>query len=180
MGDIGTIHTKSGKMLTVRPLGAEDVDECMRYINTLIAEDTFILMSGNPVTRDEEMKWVEGALKDVEHKQAVTLLIFDGKNLIANSSIKKRPRRVSHIGDFGITVVKEYRGQGVGKQLMNLVLEEAKKIGIQIAVLEAFGNNEIACSMYQKLGFETFGTLPKSAAFRGELIDLISMYKRLI
>ena len=179
MGDVGTIHTKSGKTLTVRPPRLTDVDECMRYINTLITEDTFILMSGNPVTRDEEMNWVEGALKDVEHKQAVTLLIFDGEKLIANSSLKKRLRRVSHIGDFGITVAKEYRGQGIGKQLMNLVLEEAKKIGIQIAVLEAFGNNEIACSMYQKLGFEAFGLLPKSMTFRGELIDLISMYKRL-
>ncbi len=179
MGDVGTIRTKSGKTLTIRPLAAEDVDECMRYINILIAEDTFILMSGVPVTRDEEVKWLRGALKDVEDKQVVSLLVFDGQKLVANSSIKKRLRRISHIGDFGITVAKEYRGQGIGKQLMNLVLDDAWKIGIQIAVLEAFGNNEIACAMYQALGFREFGRLPKSLVYQGKEIDLILMYKRL-
>lgn len=151
----------------------------MKYINDLIAEDTFIIMSGEPVTRKEETAWLHGVLKDIRNKQAITLLVFDGDTMVANSGIKKRSRRLLHIGDFGITVAKEYRGEGVGRQLMNLVLEKAKKIGIQIAVLEAFGNNKIACLMYQKLGFENYGVLPKSALFRGKLIDLVSMYKRL-
>lgn len=174
-----TITTKSGKKFTVRPPRAEDVQQLLTFINTLIAEDTFIVMAGKPVTIDEETEWLRGTLKDIQNRQAITFLVFDRERLIANSGIKKQLRRLSHIGIFGITVAKEYRGDGVGKQLMSLVLAEAKNIGIEIATLEVFGSNEIACSAYQTLGFTKYGSLQKALTFRGQLIDLHQMYKRL-
>lgn len=174
-----TITTKSGKKFTVRPPRAEDVQQLLTFINTLIAEDTFIVMAGRPVTIEEEGEWLRGTLKDIQNREAITLLVFDGEKLVANSGIRKQIRRLSHIGDFGITVAKEYRGDGVGKQLMSLVLVKAKNIGIEIATLEVFGNNEIACSAYQSLGFTTYGSLPKALTFQGQLIDLHQMYKRL-
>lgn len=174
-----TITTKSGKKLTVRPPRAEDVQQLLTFINTLIAEDTFIVMAGKPVTIEEEADWLRGTLKDIRNREAITLLVFDGEKLVANSGIRKQLRRLSHVGIFGITVAKDYRGDGIGEQLMRLVLKEAKDIGIEIAVLEVFGSNEIACSVYQALGFTKYGSLPKALTFRGQLIDLHQMYKRL-
>jgi ribosomal protein S18 acetylase RimI-like enzyme len=107
----------------------------------------------------------------------VAFYVFDGDRLIANGQIKKRQRRLSHIGDFGITVAKEYRQDGVGSQLMSMLLEEAKSIGVKIVTLEVFSNNERACYVYKKMGFTEFGILPKSVVHRGETINLIQMYK---
>lgn len=173
------ITTKSGKKLVVREPKESDLSELLRYINTLIAEDTFILMSGKPITRQEEATWLRGVLKNIEKKEAVYLLVFDGKKLVANASVVRQQRRLSHIGLFGITVAIEYRGDGLGKQLMNLALEQAKEIGVQMVILEVFGNNDVGCSLYQKLGFERYGVLPKALVFHDLLIDLHQMYKRL-
>jgi len=171
------IITKSGKTLTVRLPKQTDLHQVLTYINDLIAEDTYIIMSGEPVTELEEMEYLTGLLKDIRQKQAVALYVFDGDKLVANGQIKKRVRRLSHIGDFGITVSKEYRQDGVGSQLMSMLLEEAKAIGVKIVTLEVFSNNERACHVYQKMGFTEFGVLPKSVVHRGETINLIQMYK---
>jgi len=173
-----TIIAKSGKTLTIRLPERADLDQVLTYINDLISEDTYIIMSGEPVTEVEEKAYLTSLLNDISQKQAVALYVFDGEKLIANGQIKKRARRLSHIGDFGITVAKEYRQDGVGSQLMKMLLEEAKKIGVTIVTLEVFSNNQQACHVYQKMGFTEFGILPKSVVHRGEIINLIQMYKR--
>ncbi len=173
-----TIITKSGKTLTVRSPKPTDLHQVLTYINDLIAEDTYIIMSGEPVTELEEKAYLMTLLKEVNQKQAVALYVFDGDKLVANGQIKKRSRRLSHIGDFGITVSKEYRQDGVGSQLMVMLLEEAKAIGVKIVTLEVFSNNERACHVYKNMGFTEFGVLPKSVVYRGETINLIQMYKK--
>lgn len=175
-----TITTKSGRTLTIRPPAWSDLDQLLTYINSLIAEDTFIIMAGKPVTESEEMEYLISLLKDIRQKQSVSLCVFDGERLIANGQIKKRPRRIAHIGDFGITVAKDYRRDGVGSQLLQMLLNEAgNKLGIKIVVLEVFSNNQPARYIYQKMGFVEFGVLPKSVVHRGEIIDLVLMYKKL-
>src|SRR3989339_876493 len=172
------ITTKSGKILTARPPEQTDLHQVLTYINELIAEDTYIIMSGEPVTELEENSYLTTLLKEIIQKQAVAFYVFDGEKLIANGQIKKRPRRLSHIGDFGITVAKEYRQDGVGSQLMTMLLKEAKTIGVNIVTLEVFSNNERACHVYQKMGFTEFGVLSTSVVHRGETINLIQMYKK--
>ena len=171
------ITTKSGKILTARPPEQTDLHQVLTYINELIAEDTYIIMSGEPVTELEENSYLTTLLKEISQKQAVAFYVFDGDKLVANGQIKKRVRRLSHIGDFGITVAKGYRQDGAGSQLMKMLLGEAKKIGVKIVTLEVFSNNERACHVYQKMGFTEFGVLPKSVVHRGETINLIQMYK---
>ena len=173
-----TIITKSGKKLTVRLPEQTDLNQVLTYINDLIAEDTYIIMSGEPVTEAEEKNYLTGLIKSINSQEAVCLYVFDGDKLVANGQIKKRVRRLSHLGDFGITVAKEYRQDGVGSQLMSILLEEAKTIGVKIVTLEVFSNNDRACYVYKKMGFTEFGVLPKSVVHREETINLIQMYKK--
>lgn len=164
--------------MTIRLPEQTDLHRVLTYINDLIAEDTYIIMSGEPVTEPDEKKYLTGLIKNIKTQETVCLYVFDGDKLVANGQIKKRQRRLSHIGDFGITVSQEYRQDGIGSQLMNILLEEAKVIGIKIVVLEVFSNNERACYVYKKMGFTEFGVLPKSVVHRGETINLIQMYKK--
>ena len=78
-----------------------------------------------------------------------------------------------HIG-----VDKDFRGEGIGEALMNAVETEAKEIGVKVIELQVFGENKPALNLYKKLGFTSFGVLPRSIDFRGKLIDEVYMYKR--
>lgn len=85
-----------------------------------------------------------------------------------------------HVGTFGITMAKDFRNKGIGTTLMELVLEEAKKLkDLKIITLGVFGNNPIAKNLYKKLGFVEYGYLPKGIVHKGKFVDHIYMYKEI-
>lgn len=47
------------------------------------------------------------------------------------------------------------RGKGLGKQLMSLVDDEAKRLGFKIIRLHVFGFNKVARRLYESCGYET-------------------------
>lgn len=53
-----------------------------------------------------------------------------------------------------ISVVKDYRGKGVGTALIQKTIEWAKKEGMDGLALETQDNNLLACRFYSKCGFK--------------------------
>lgn len=174
--------TKKGKDVIVRYPTKEDVHVLRDYINSLSKEYTFIRFQGEEITLEEEFKYVESILEKIDKNEAVKLLAFHQKLLIGVSDIKLKDKTESHIGLFGLTVGKDFRGEGVGKLLMNLVLEEAKRNikSLKIVTLGVFANNPIAIKMYKKFGFMEYAKLPKGIMHRGKYIDHIYMHRPLL
>ena len=52
-----------------------------------------------------------------------------------------------------LCVKKEYRGQGIAKKMMNVLLEKAMKVGLDKSLLEVRVSNESAINLYENLGF---------------------------
>ena len=88
-------------------------------------------------------------------------------------------RVCSHVGELGISCAKEYRGEGVGSLLMQLVIDEAIHAiaQLEIVTLWVFADNALARQMYKKFGFIEFGILPNGVKRRGKVNDNIQMYK---
>ncbi len=117
----------------------------------------------------------------VNKKECVYILAFIKNDLIACSEITLEPLIKNHIGDFGITVAKKFRGEGIGKILMDLVIKESIKNikNLKIITLECFGINIIGLNLYKKLGFKEYGILPGGLKRRGKYEDAILMYKKI-
>ena len=56
-----------------------------------------------------------------------------------------------------ITVKDTYRGRGLGRQLLEYVLEKARKVNANIATLEVRESNKTARSLYGKMDFLEVG-----------------------
>ena len=54
---------------------------------------------------------------------------------------------------YDVIVEETFRGQGLGKVLMQLCEEEVKKLGLKTLGLHVFGHNSIARKLYLELGF---------------------------
>jgi ribosomal protein S18 acetylase RimI-like enzyme len=54
-------------------------------------------------------------------------------------------------------VVKEHRGKGVSKLLMQRILEDIEDSGITKTILEVSSEQKVAIALYQKFGFEKSG-----------------------
>ncbi len=171
--------TKKGKEIVVRYPAMSDLVEMTNYFNTLSKEQTYIMFQGEQLTLKYEKKYLTDFLKKVNKGEAIKLFAFHNDKLVGVSDIVMQERAANHVGTFGLTVAENYRGEGIGKLLMNLVIQEAKKRipKLKIIQLGVFGNNGIACSLYEKLGFTRFGILPKGIYHQDHYVDHIYMYK---
>jgi len=62
--------------------------------------------------------------------------------------------------EFAISLYKEYRGQGIGTELMKAMLCLLKEKGYRRVTL-AVQHDNYAMKMYEKVGFEVFGAKPE-------------------
>ena len=63
-----------------------------------------------------------------------------------------RPTKSGFI--FELRVGERFRGKGYGKQAMLLIEEKAREMGLQSIGLHVFAYNDVARSLYEKLGYE--------------------------
>lgn len=177
---IDVFITKSGKEIKFRYPNIADVKILTDYINKISNEKTFILYQGEQQTLESETKWLNDKLKKISNKECVYLCAFYGNRLIGSSEITLKDKVKAHIGSFGITVDQDFRGIGIGKKLMELVLAESVKNipNLKIIELEVFGNNPLAKKMYEKFGFIEFGRLSNGILHKGKYVDAVLMYKK--
>jgi RimJ/RimL family protein N-acetyltransferase len=70
-------------------------------------------------------------------------------------------KRTSHKVEFGIGVLKDYWGYGIGKNLLKEFIIWADSTGIKKITLHVLETNEKAIKLYQSYGFEVEGVLKK-------------------
>ena len=173
------IATKKGREISIRQPTLQDVGEILVFFNKLIEEDTYILrFGGDKVTMAGEKKWLSKSLEKVKKNEAILLVAYLGNQLVGQIEIRKGIFRKRYIGTLHLGVDRNFRGEGIGEALMNAVENGAKEIGVKVIELQVFGENKPALNLYKKLGFTSFGVLPRSIDFRGKLLDEVYMYKR--
>ncbi|GAA0359636.1 GNAT family N-acetyltransferase [Bacillus horti] len=70
-------------------------------------------------------------------------------------------KRFVHKTEFGVGVLQDFWGYGIGKELLNTSIAWADTNGIKKMTLQVLEQNEKALSLYKKLGFEIEGVLKK-------------------
>lgn len=175
---VSTFITKSGKQVVIRYPKLEDVDEALRLINSVVAEDIYIA-ANKPYTRETEEQYIKSILQEITQKRAAYLFAFYGDKLVGNCSLIKGPGRKAHMGMMGVIITKEFRFEGIGKRLIECLIEEGRKLGITIAELQVFNENKTAIDLYTSLGFIEAGRIPKTVAYHDRMLDEIWMYKTL-
>ena len=177
---ISQTTTKSGKIISFRCPTINDVEILKNYINKISLEKTFISFQGEQITFEEEQKWLESKLKSIENKKCVVILGFINDKLVVSTDIESGIFFAKHVGNFGIIVDIDFRGDGVGELAMDLVIKEAIKNinGLKIIKLGVFSDNPIAPNLYKKMGFVEYGRLPEGAKHAENFVDEIFMYKK--
>ena len=169
-----TFLAKDGRKCVLRSVKWEDLDDLIEFINSLVEEGSDILRA-DKVTRSEEAEWLGRRLVRIEKGELIDVVAEVEGKVIANSEVEKRSDLESHVGYLGIAVKSGFRGIGIGTQIMKTLIEESKKAGLKILVLEHFNTNKTARRLYEKMGFKEAGKIPKGIYKDGKYIDLIRM-----
>lgn len=83
----------------------------------------------------------------------------------------------AHIGILGIGVLPAWRGQGLGKRLMQTALAAAEARGLTRVELTVHAGNDRAAALYRQLGFVEEGVRQSATLIDGVYGDSIMMAK---
>ncbi len=169
-----TFTLKDGRKAVVRTPRWEDLDDLLDFINSLVKEDAPILRTSE-VSRIEEAEWLARQLVSTEKGELIHFVAeVDGK-IVASAEIRKRKGHQKHVGVLGIAVKSDYRRLGIATKLIEAMLDEAKKQGLKVIVLDVYEKNLPALNLYKRMGFKEVGRIPKVIYWKGEYIDDVKM-----
>ncbi len=87
-------------------------------------------------------------------------------------------RPAYHIStEISIYVAEEAKGQGVGKALVNYLIEVAPSCGVQQVVALIFAHNSPSLAMFDRLGFESWGKFKQVCDMKDFMADVVILGK---
>ena len=120
---------------------------------------------GLPIGVEAEASFLEA----LERSRDDVMLVAkaDGR-IIANGSVNRLPRRMSHRAEISIAVARGYWNLGIGGQLIGALLDFARQSGVSILDLQVRSDNLAAIHLYEKFGFVKLFTDPAFFCVGGE------------
>ena len=80
--------------------------------------------------------------------------------------------------EVSVYLAPEHRGRGLGTRLLLRCIEHAPQLGVTTLLGFIFGHNELSLRLFEKMGFQHWGRLPRVAVLNGVERDLIIVGRR--
>jgi len=84
-----------------------------------------------------------------------------------------------HVADFSVYVERSWRGKGIGRRLLEQLVELARAIGYHKMVLAAMADNAAGLALYMRAGFARVGVYREQGLLDGRWVDVVIMEKLL-
>ena len=79
--------------------------------------------------------------------------------------------------EVSVYVAEAQRGRGVGRRLLEEVVEAGRRAGLHAVVAQIVGENAASIHLHEALGFERVGVLREVGRKFGRLLDVLIMEK---
>lgn len=175
------ITLKDGRTCVLKPTGPEVAAEMIVYMKITAGETEWLLRYPDEVnfTLEGEQDILGKILDDPGH--VMMAAIVDGK-VAGNASISGigNKRKILHRCSLAIALYREYWSLGIGRAMIEYLIELAKEIGFSQMDLEVVAENTQAQALYRKCGFIETGRRHNALKFDdGSMHDEILMYRDL-
>ena len=156
------IILKNGKEAWLRNGDSPDGSAVYENFNLTHAETDYLLSypDENSFDPEQEARFLE---KKTKSSNEIEIIAIVDDKVVGTAGIEAvgTKYKVRHRAEFGISVLREYWGLGLGKALTKACIQCARDAGYVQLELTAVAENERAVSMYQDLGFVEFGRNPR-------------------
>lgn len=112
-------------------------------------------------------------------RDSETMGAFEGAEILGVAGLRtNQGPKESHKGMLvGMYVRPQARNRGVGRRLVEAVMEVARRRGVELLQLAVVSDNEPARRLYARLGFVEYGIEKKSLKQGGRYTDEVLMVK---
>ena len=162
-------------MTQIRAAAAADADEVCLIYNQGI-EDRIATLETELRTPDERRLW----LSSRGPRHPVIVAEEQGRVVGWGSLNSFNPRAAyDHAADFSVYIERAWRGKGVGRTLLEALIERARALGYHKLVLAAFPFNDMGMRLYERVGFRRVGVYEEHGFVDGRWVDIVIMEKLL-
>ena len=107
------------------------------------------------------------------------LVAVEGGKIIGWASLSAYSDRCAYSGtaELSVYVKEKFRNRGIGRKLMQAVLEEGKKAGLHTIISRIAGGNDISVHLHRQFDFADIGTMKEVGNKFGQLLDVSLMQK---
>lgn len=111
----------------------------------------------------------------------VYIAYLGGKPVATRYIVPNKVGLGSHIANTGVMINKKYRGQGLGKSMMEFAIKKAKELGFKaIQINLVVCTNTASIKICQKYGFKIIGIIPEAFYYKQEkYVDAYIMFLKL-
>lgn len=165
--------TKKGRTVSFRNMAANEGAVLNQFMQQIARESqNTYQVPGRLVFSDEEQS--VQLQKDIEHTATLNLGVYFQNNLVGALFFYSRQFThpwAKHIGGFGMMILKEFWGEGIGKELLRMMEEHARPLGITRIEAQVRSFNENGIALYKNAGYQIEGTRRKAAFIDGKFHD---------
>jgi len=158
----------------------------LAFINGLVGEKwrdpKSLLYTGfdRQVSREEEADWLAETLSGVEKGTLISMVADVGGRIVANGEVERGGYQdTSRHGRLALTMLSEFRGQGIGRKMIDTFVRESRKAGLKTLQVEFLADNKTAGRAYERAGFKQTGVIPGKALRGGKFFDGLIMSREL-
>lgn len=156
------IDLKNGQTVLLRSGTAADGAAALECF-LLAREETDYLLSypdESTLTAEDESRYLQE--KTDRPNEIELLALMDGKVVgMAGIEAVGSQEKVRHRAEFGISILRDYWGLGLGSAMTDACIRCAREAGYAQLELTVVAENERAVALYQKHGFVECGRNPR-------------------
>lgn len=171
------ITLKNGSVALLRNGVEADGSAVFDNFNQTHAETDYLLSYPDENSFDAEREGQFLAQKTASDKEIEIVAFVDGKVAgTAGIDAVGTKYKVRHRAEFGISLLREYWGLGIGRALTEACIQCAREAGYTQLELTVVAENERAIALYESAGFVEYGRNPRGFLSRtGSFQELVYM-----
>ncbi len=160
-------------MLIMRRATLADLEPITEIYNDAIVH-TAATFDTVPKTLDEQRNWYTG--HDTKHP----IVVADKEDIVVGwASLSEWSDRCAYAdtAEVSLYVKKEYRKEGIGRLLLEMLLQEGEKAGLHTLIARIAEGNSGSVKLFEGEGFVLVGVMKEVGRKFGRLLDVYLMQK---
>lgn len=135
------------------------------------------IASGNSTFETEAPPWEKW---DEAHLQIARLVMRDGERILGWAALSPVSKRNVYRGvaELTVAVTESARGQGVGRALLQALIDESERNGIWTLQASIFPENTASVKLHLRCGFREVGRRERIATLNGVWRDTLLFERR--
>jgi len=170
--------SQSVNAVILREAQIEDAQTLIDYLKIIADEPDNGVMAESSDDIKYTLEQEEGILRNTrEQDNQLMIVAVDGDKIVGSMNLHGGSRRPIYwtIG-MGITLLPDYRNQGLGTRMMQYAIDWCEKNPNVVRLeLTVFSNNPRAQHVYEKVGFVVEGVKRYAAKKYGEYLHMVQM-----